>query len=71
MNVPNNVHEALKILEWRNAVKEEMKALEKNGTWEIVDLPKGKKVVGCKWVFTPKYDENGNLSKLKARLVVR
>ena len=34
----------------------EIEALEKNKTWDLVDLPIGKKLVGCKWVFTIKYN---------------
>ncbi|RDY13596.1 putative mitochondrial protein, partial [Mucuna pruriens] len=34
------------------AMKEEMEALEKNSTWEIVDKPKDKRVVGCRWIYT-------------------
>lgn len=48
VKVPNYIYEALSIPEWRSAVMEEIRALEKNGTWEIVELPKGKKVVGSK-----------------------
>lgn len=33
-------------------MKFEMDAFEKNGTWKLVELPKDKKIVGCKWVFT-------------------
>lgn len=36
---------------WRQVMKVEMEVVEKNGTWEIVDFPKGKSVVSCKWVF--------------------
>ena len=46
--VPRNIQEALDELIWKLAVFEEMNALKKNGTWEVVDLPKEKKVVGCK-----------------------
>ena len=47
-----------------------MSALEKkNNTWEIMDLPIGKKQVGCKWVFIVKYRENETLGKYKARLI--
>ena len=61
----------MQIPEWRKAVMEEMGALEKNGTWDIVEKPRGKKLVSCKWVFTPKYMADGTLDKLKARLVAR
>lgn len=69
--ISNNVHEALKVLEWKEAIFEEMKALEKNTTWEPVYLPKGKTVVGCKWVFNVKYSSNGSLERYKARLVAK
>jgi hypothetical protein len=36
---------------WISAMHEEMQSLEKNGTWDIVRLPKHKKVVRCKWIF--------------------
>lgn len=48
---------------------EEMKALEKNGTWELVDLPLGKPPVGCKWVYTVKFKADGSIYKYKAKLV--
>ena len=50
-------------------MKEEMYALQKNKTWELVQLPKGKKVVGCKWVFTVKQNPKGEVHRYKARLV--
>ena len=39
---------------WKDAMKEEMSSLHKNDTWELTELPKGKKVIGCKWVYTKK-----------------
>ena len=49
----------------------EMDAFEKNGTWELVELLKGKKTVGCKWVFSLKYKADGSLERYKARLVAK
>ena len=47
----------------------EMDALKKNCTWELVDLPKGKNSVGCKCVYSIKYNEKGEIDRYKARLV--
>jgi hypothetical protein len=52
-------------------MKEEMSALQKNKIWELVQLPKGKKVVGCKWVFTVKQTPEGKVEMYKARLVAK
>ncbi|WKA09255.1 hypothetical protein VitviT2T_026920, partial [Vitis vinifera] len=62
---------AFKYPKWKAAVDEEVRALEKNGTWEITDLPRGKKPVGCKWIFTVKYKADGNVDRYKARLVAK
>ena len=48
MFVPRTIKEALDELSWKLVVMEEMNALEKNGTWELVNLPKNKKIVRCK-----------------------
>ena len=45
--------------------------MAKNGTWEITDLPRGKKPVRCKWIFTVKYKAYGNVDRYKARLVAK
>ena len=39
---------------WRNAMNEEMQSLHQNGTWTLAKLPKGKKAIGCKWVYAKK-----------------
>ena len=49
------------IPEWKDAMRLEIDALHKNDTWEVVDLPKGKDPVGCKWVFTIKYHADGEV----------
>ena len=48
-----------------------MSALEKNKTWEIVERPKEKNIVDCKWIFTLKYKADGSLKRHKARLVAK
>ncbi|KAK9217910.1 hypothetical protein WN943_006540 [Citrus x changshan-huyou] len=67
--IPKTIKEALDHPDWKLAVLEEMNALKKNGTWEIVDLPKEKKTVGCKWVFTLKCNVDGCVERYKARLL--
>ena len=52
-------------------MKVEMDALEKNKTWGFQELPQGKKLVGCKWVFTVKYKADGSLEQHKAKLVAK
>jgi len=42
-------------------MNEEMSALERNETWEIVERPKDKKAMGCWWIYTIKYQSNGTL----------
>ena len=53
-------------VEWEKAMGEEMKSLYKNKTWELVQLPHGKRAIGCKWVFAKKEG-----SRYKARLVAK
>ena len=48
-----------------------MKAVQKNCTWEMVELPMGKKTIGCKWVFLMKYKLDGTIERYKARLVAK
>ena len=50
---------------------EEIHALEDNHTWKLVDLPQGKTIVDCKWVFAIKVNPDGSVARLKARLVAR
>ena len=71
MFVPKGVEEALRDPGWKSAMDEEMHALEKNYTWEFVSLPRGKRVIGCRWVCTPKFKANGTSERLKARLVAK
>lgn len=57
--------------QWQSAIDEEKKSHEKNGTWTLCKLPKGRKPVSCKWVFRIKRNEDGSVDRYKARLVAR
>jgi len=50
-------------------MKTEMEAIEKNITWQLVDL--GVMPIGIKWVFKTKFNENDQVEKYKARLVAK
>jgi Reverse transcriptase (RNA-dependent DNA polymerase) len=68
---PKHFQEALSQPVWREVMKEELRALEKNNTWVIVSLPKDKKPVGCKWIYKTKYNSDGTIERHKARLVAK
>ena len=55
IKIPTKVEEALQDSRWTEAMEVEMEALQRNGTWNVVPLPRGKRPVGCKWVFTIKH----------------
>ena len=50
---------------------EEMDALNGKDTWDLVQLPAGKKAIGSCWVFVVKVNLDGSVARLKARLVVK
>ena len=50
---------------------DEMNSMYMNGVWDLVELPHGCKLVGCKWVFKTKHDSSGRIEIYKARLVVK
>ena len=52
-------------------MNEKMEALQRNTTCELVPLPKGKKTVGCRWIFTVKLNLDGSINRYKARLVAK
>jgi hypothetical protein len=66
---PTYFEEAIKEENWVKAMDEEMDSIEKNDTWDLVELPEGKDCIGVKWVYKTKFNEKGEVEKYKARLV--
>jgi len=52
-------------------MNKEIEALNNNNTWDLVDLPAGKKAISSKWVYKVKLKSDGTLERFKARLVIR
>lgn len=57
--------------QWSEAMNIEMESLRKNKTWTLTELPLGKTVIGSKWVYKAKSDEQGIITRYKARLVAQ
>ena len=55
---------------WESAMQDEMDSLMSNQTWELTELPKGKKALHNKWVYRVKEEYDGNKC-YKARLVLK
>jgi hypothetical protein len=68
---PASCGEALGNPKWRAAMDTEYQALAKNQTWHLVPRSKGKKIVGCKWVYKIKRKADGSVDRYKARLVAK
>lgn len=70
---PKSFHEAINCpdkAKWLGAMEDEMNSLHLNETWELVELPKGKKALKNRWVFVLKNEADGS-KRHKARLVVK
>jgi len=52
--------------EWLEAMKDEMRSMSTNGVWDLEEIPKGAKTVGCKWVYKTKCDSKENVERYKA-----
>ncbi|GJT53124.1 retrovirus-related pol polyprotein from transposon TNT 1-94 [Tanacetum coccineum] len=68
---PKNVNEALGDESWIVAMQKELNQFIANDVWELLPQPKNMTIIGTKWVFRNKLDENGIVSRNKARLVAQ
>jgi hypothetical protein len=71
LHEPHTYREACTNPLWQQATTEELQALEKTHTWDLVDLPHGKSAIGCKWVYKIKTKSDGSIKRYKARLVAK
>ncbi|GJU47884.1 putative ribonuclease H-like domain-containing protein [Tanacetum coccineum] len=68
---PKRISEALRDLAWVEAMQEELLQFKLQKVWILVDLPKGHRAIGTKWVYRNKKDERGIVIRNKARLVAQ
>ena len=66
---PTIFEEAKTEKKWMNVMVEEIIALAKNKTWDLIKWQKGKNVVGCQWVYKTKHDSDGKVSRHRQDLL--
>ena len=68
---PSDISHALSDSSWVNAMHEELENFERNKVWNLVEPPSGHNVIGTRWVFKNKQNEDGSVVRNKARLVAQ
>ena len=68
---PSRIDDALEDEHWILAMQEELNQFERNKVWKLVPRPSNKTIIGTRWVFRNKLDENGLIVRNKARLVAK
>ena len=69
--VPTKVKEALQDEIWVEAMHNELLQFQRNDVWTLVPRLKGEHIIGTKWIFRNKTDEEGNVIRNKAWLVAQ
>ena len=68
---PTKVEEALQDESWVETMHDELLQLQKNDVWTLVPKPKGEHIIGTKWIFRNKTNDEGNVIRNKAHLMVQ
>jgi len=68
---PKSYSEASKYECWNQAMKTELTALQRTGTWRLIDLPQNVKPIGCRWVSKVKHHVDGSIERFKAILIAK
>ena len=62
---PYEFEDAIEEKVWKDACDEEISSIERNRTWDLVDLPPRAKAIGLKWIFKIKRNSDGTINKHK------
>jgi hypothetical protein len=71
---PTSFEEAMRhpdASKWQESMEDEMRSMSTHKVWNLVEIPKGAKLVGRRWVYKIKYDFEGNIEKYKGHLVAK
>jgi hypothetical protein len=68
---PKNVDESLQDPDWVNAMHKKLNNFTRNQVWTLEERSKGARVIGTKWVFCNKQDDQGIVVRNKARVVAK
>jgi hypothetical protein len=71
---PTSFEEAMRSAhssKWLEAMEDEMRSMSTNRVWDLEEIPKGAKTVGCEWVYKTKCDCKGNIKRFKTRLMAK
>jgi len=63
---PQTFQEVTKDERWIEVMNEDIRMIEKNNTWQLVDKPQDKEVIRLKWIYRIKYNEDDSIQKYKA-----
>ena len=68
---PCTFHRTSQDPNWVTTMEQKLNALDQHSTWQIIDLPKGKKPIGSKWEYRVKYKSTNEVDRYKTRLVAK